>query len=148
MRLRVALAILLGLMTLPASAGAYVIGGRPWPGHRIAYFNADKQMARAVALAVHAWNTSGAHVRLVAAPRGAKRHQPAHGANPVASWRAAGGPQQAAAARALRREQGQLPEHGRDRHAGGPARFDLAGARSDGVAHLTVPSAPEPRHLL
>jgi hypothetical protein len=46
-----------------------VVGGRAWPGHRITYFNADRSMSQAVALAVRAWNTSGVHVRFVPASR-------------------------------------------------------------------------------
>jgi PKD domain-containing protein/astacin (peptidase family M12A) len=68
MRTRVALALLLGALLLPAQAGAFVIGGSRWPGRTITYFNADKAMARQVALGVAAWNSSGANVRFRPAP--------------------------------------------------------------------------------
>jgi hypothetical protein len=51
------------------TAHAYVIGGPPWPGHTIRYFNADTQLARPIAIAVRAWNTSGANLRFVPVPR-------------------------------------------------------------------------------
>src|SRR4051794_31717256 len=55
---------------MPASASAYKVGGRAWPGHRITYFNADRSLSKAVRLAVRAWNTSGLHVRFVPVSRG------------------------------------------------------------------------------
>ena len=73
MRARIGLVLALAVLAAPASAHAYVISGRAWPGHTVRYFNADKRMARAVALAVHAWNTSGARVRLVAVRRSSAR---------------------------------------------------------------------------
>lgn len=69
MRVRILLALGLLLLALPASASAYVIGGHRWPGHRITYFNADRSLAKPVALAVRAWNTSGVHVRFVRTSR-------------------------------------------------------------------------------
>lgn len=69
MRSRIVLALAVGVLALPASASAYVIGGHRWPGHRITYFNADRKLARPVAMAVHAWNNSGVRIRFVKAPR-------------------------------------------------------------------------------
>ena len=51
---------------LAASAGAYVLGGARWPGHVITYSDSGPDPA-AVQEAVHAWNTSGADLRFVAA---------------------------------------------------------------------------------
>src|SRR5437016_10185057 len=70
MRCALACAAVVGALLVPAArADAYVIVGHRWPGHTITYFNAVKSVAPAVALAVHAWNTSGAHVRFVAVAR-------------------------------------------------------------------------------
>ena len=52
-----------------AGADAYVIGGKPWPGGVIRYYNADPGMKTEVAAATKAWNTSGAHVHFIAVPR-------------------------------------------------------------------------------
>lgn len=68
-RVRIPLALALVLLALPGSASAYLIGGHRWPGHRITYFNADRKLSDAVAIAVRAWNTSGVDVRFVKAPR-------------------------------------------------------------------------------
>lgn len=51
------------------AAQAYVIGGQRWPGHTIPYYDAQPDHA-AVRAAVAAWNSSGAHIRFVAVPRG------------------------------------------------------------------------------
>ncbi|HEX4753724.1 MAG TPA: matrixin family metalloprotease, partial [Solirubrobacterales bacterium] len=59
-------------MTIAATAtpaGAYVIAGKRWPSHRITYYDAQPDHA-AVRAAVAAWNSSGANLRFVAAPRG------------------------------------------------------------------------------
>jgi PKD repeat protein len=48
------------------SANAYVIGGKPWPGGLIRYYNADPGMRSEVAAATKAWNSSGAHVHFIA----------------------------------------------------------------------------------
>jgi hypothetical protein len=69
MRGRIALATVLSALALPASAGAFVIGGSAWPGHTITYFNAATGLDDAVALGARAWNTSGARIRFVAVPR-------------------------------------------------------------------------------
>lgn len=66
---RVALVLIAAAFVMPASASAYKVGGRPWPGHRITYFNADRSMSKAVRLAVRAWNTSGVRVRFVPVSR-------------------------------------------------------------------------------
>lgn len=52
-----------------APAGAYVIAGKRWPSHTILYYDAQPDHA-AVGAAVAAWNSSGANVHFVAAPRG------------------------------------------------------------------------------
>ncbi len=62
----VALALL-----VPAAAHAYVFAGRPWPNHRVTYYNTVKSRDWAVKKAVAAWNTSGADVRFVATSSGA-----------------------------------------------------------------------------
>jgi hypothetical protein len=66
---RVALVLIAAALAMPASASAYKVGGRAWPGHRITYFNADRSLSKAVRLAVRAWNTSGVHVRFVPVSR-------------------------------------------------------------------------------
>lgn len=63
-----AVVVLLVTAGAAGSARAYVIGARPWPGHVITYHNTLRADARAVAAAVHDWNHSGAHVRLIPAP--------------------------------------------------------------------------------
>ena len=63
-------ATLVAYAWLAGSAAAYVIGGRPWPGHVITYHNAFAADALEVRAAVHDWNTSGAHIRFVAVPAG------------------------------------------------------------------------------
>jgi hypothetical protein len=50
-------------LLVPGEGGAYRIGGAPWPGGRIAYYNAATDQAWAVHQAVTAWNSSGARVR-------------------------------------------------------------------------------------
>ena len=62
----------LAIVTIAATAapaGAYVIAGKRWPSHTITYYDAQPDHA-AVRMAVAAWNSSGANVRFVAAPRG------------------------------------------------------------------------------
>lgn len=68
-RLRLGLAFVLAVLALPTAASAYVIGGKRWPGHTITYYNGDKKLSRAVALAARAWNTSGVRVRFRPASR-------------------------------------------------------------------------------
>lgn len=67
---KVVLAVVASAFLLPAQGDAYVVAGRPWPGHRVTYYNAAKRQNWAVRQAVAAWNASGANVRFVAAPRG------------------------------------------------------------------------------
>jgi hypothetical protein len=43
--------------------------GKPWPGHRIRYFNTVADQRAAVARAAAAWNASGANVRFVPSSR-------------------------------------------------------------------------------
>ena len=50
-------------------ASAYRFDGKPWPGHTITYYNAATSSASAVASAIYTWNTSGANVRFVRAPK-------------------------------------------------------------------------------
>ncbi|MDP9227123.1 MAG: M10 family metallopeptidase domain-containing protein [Actinomycetota bacterium] len=45
------------------------IGGRPWPGHLIRYFNGVPDQQAAIAQAAAAWNRSGTNVRFVSVPR-------------------------------------------------------------------------------
>src|SRR5437764_3758083 len=73
MRRALACAAALAALLLAAPAHAFVLGGHAWPGARITYFDADRAVAEPVALAVHAWNASGAHVRFVAVPRSRAR---------------------------------------------------------------------------
>ena len=56
---------------IPESANAFVFAGRPWPNHRVTYYNAVASEDWAVKMAVQAWNTSGADVRFVPASAGA-----------------------------------------------------------------------------
>jgi hypothetical protein len=63
MRRGIGLALVLGLLAAPSAAGAYVIGGKRWPGRTITYYNGDKKLKRPVELAVRAWNTSGVRIR-------------------------------------------------------------------------------------
>ena len=51
-----------------APAHAYRLGGARWPTHTISYYDGGPNHA-AVRVAVHAWNTSGAHVRFVPTSR-------------------------------------------------------------------------------
>jgi hypothetical protein len=53
---------------LTGTSAAFVAEGRPWPGGVVRYFNAAPDQAWAVRRAVDAWNSSGARIRLVAAP--------------------------------------------------------------------------------
>lgn len=53
---------------LPGAADGYVSEGLPWPGGVIRYYNAAPDQAWAVKRAVHAWNSSGARIKLVAVP--------------------------------------------------------------------------------
>ncbi len=53
-------------LVLTASAHAYSVEGKPWPGGQILYYNAAPGQAWAVERAVAAWNRSGARVRFVA----------------------------------------------------------------------------------
>lgn len=62
------LTVLAAAMATPAAFG-FRIGGTAWPGGRIPYYNTDRRDAAAVKLAVHAWNSSGAHVHFVAVSR-------------------------------------------------------------------------------
>ena len=50
-------------------ASAYQFEGKKWPSHVITYYNGAKASSAAVAAAVYAWNTSGASVRFVPAPK-------------------------------------------------------------------------------
>lgn len=59
------------LLLLPEAANAFVFAGRPWPNHRVTYYNSVKSRDWAVKKAVAAWNTSGADVRFVPASAGA-----------------------------------------------------------------------------
>jgi hypothetical protein len=53
---------------LTGTSAAFVAEGRPWPGGVVRYYNAATDQAWAVRRAVDAWNSSGARIRLVAAP--------------------------------------------------------------------------------
>jgi hypothetical protein len=53
---------------LTGTSAAYVAQGCPWPGGVVRYYNAATDQAWAVRRAVEAWNSSGARIRLVAAP--------------------------------------------------------------------------------
>jgi hypothetical protein len=53
---------------LSGTSSAYVAQGRPWPGGIVRYYNAATDQAWAVRRAVDAWNSSGARIRLIAAP--------------------------------------------------------------------------------
>jgi hypothetical protein len=53
---------------LTGTSAAFVAEGRPWPGGVVRYYNAAPDQAWAVRRAVDAWNSSGARIRLVAAP--------------------------------------------------------------------------------
>jgi hypothetical protein len=55
------------------SASAYVKGGKPWPHGIIRYYNTFKADSPEVAVAVAAWNHSGAHVHFVASSRSRAR---------------------------------------------------------------------------
>src|SRR5262245_26136848 len=56
------------LVLFAGAADAYVAEGHPWPGGVVRYYNAAPDQAWAVKRAVTAWNSSGAKVKLVAAP--------------------------------------------------------------------------------
>jgi PKD repeat protein len=62
--------VALTVLACAANARAYVIGGTAWPDHVVTYHNDSAVDARAVAEAVHDWNTSGVHVRFVASSAG------------------------------------------------------------------------------
>jgi hypothetical protein len=53
---------------MPDGARGYVVGGRPWPGGVVRYYNAATDQGWAVQRAVDAWNASGAAVHFVAVP--------------------------------------------------------------------------------
>jgi hypothetical protein len=53
---------------LTGTSAAFVAEGAPWPGGVVRYYNAATDQAWAVRRAVDAWNSSGARIRLVAAP--------------------------------------------------------------------------------
>src|SRR5262245_3699916 len=69
----VAAAALLG-----GTSAAFVAGGRPWPGGVVRYYNAAPDQAWAVRRAVDAWHSSGARIRLVAAPASEARGRIEH----------------------------------------------------------------------
>lgn len=54
---------------LVASAQAYVVGGAPWPGGRIAYAVTSPALRGPAREAARAWNRSGARVHFVEVPR-------------------------------------------------------------------------------
>ena len=60
--------VVVASVLLTGTSAAYVTQGRPWPGGVIRYYNAATDQAWAVRRAVDAWNSSGARIRLVAAP--------------------------------------------------------------------------------
>src|SRR5213593_3890145 len=68
MRTKWALSAVLAFVLLTGTAPAYVTAGHPWPGGVIRYYNGAPDQAWAVQRAVDAWNSSGARIRLVAAP--------------------------------------------------------------------------------
>ena len=55
-------------LLLAGAAPAYSAEGVPWPGGVVRYYNAAPDQAWALQRAVDAWNSSGARIRLVAAP--------------------------------------------------------------------------------
>jgi len=59
------------VLVVPETANAYVFVGRPWPNHRVTYYNTVASENWAVQKAVAAWNTSGADVRFVPSAAGA-----------------------------------------------------------------------------
>ena len=63
--------VALFVLFLPEAANAFVFAGRPWPNHRVTYYNTVKSEDWAVKKAVAAWNTSGADVRFVSTSAGA-----------------------------------------------------------------------------
>src|SRR5262245_15414707 len=62
------LAVLAAGTGMLEEADGYVVGGQPWPGGVIRYYNAATDQSLAVRRAVDGWNTSGAAVRFVAVP--------------------------------------------------------------------------------
>ena len=52
-----------------AHAAQFEIGGKPWPGHVITYFNGVPEQRQAIAAAAAAWNASGVNVRFRPASR-------------------------------------------------------------------------------
>jgi hypothetical protein len=58
------------VLVVPEAANAFVFAGRPWPNHRVTYYNTVTSRDWAVKKAVAAWNTSGADVRFVPAAAG------------------------------------------------------------------------------
>ena len=67
---RIGAAALALALLIPASAHAFVFAGRPWPNHRVTYYNTVASEGWAVKQAVAAWNRSGADVRFVPASSG------------------------------------------------------------------------------
>jgi hypothetical protein len=62
----VGLALVVTWLMAAAPAHAFVVIGAHWPGGMIRYHNADPAERSEVAVAVRAWNHSGAHLRFVA----------------------------------------------------------------------------------
>jgi hypothetical protein len=54
---------------LPASAGAYAVGGRPWPATTITYYVAAKAYSGSVKRAARIWNRADVGVEFESAPR-------------------------------------------------------------------------------
>ena len=57
------------LCLLPASAGAYAVGGHPWPSARITYYVAAKPYTKPVNRAARIWNQADVGVRFARARR-------------------------------------------------------------------------------
>jgi hypothetical protein len=57
----------IGALVSAGGGGAYEIGGKPWPGGTVTYYNAATDQAWAITQAIDAWNSSGATVRFVPA---------------------------------------------------------------------------------
>ena len=68
-RLLAMLVVVLAPAAFVPGAAGYRVEGQAWPGGIVSYYNAAPDQAWAVAKAVRAWNTSGAHVRFVSVPR-------------------------------------------------------------------------------
>jgi hypothetical protein len=69
MRLVALTIALAGSSLMPASASAYVVGGRPWPGTTIRYYVAARAYAGPVNRAARAWNRAAVGVRFAASSR-------------------------------------------------------------------------------